>query len=69
MTQKTSPQRVRTSGGRNIIEPLGKIDNQKCTAWRDELQTRTRGTRLASICNSLSPADAFAFLLHVRGGW
>lgn len=69
MTQKTSPHAFADAGGQRIIEPLGKIDEQKFTVWRDELQSRTRGTRLATLCNSLAPADALAFLLHIRGRW
>jgi hypothetical protein len=69
MTQKTYPHAFADAGGWNKIEPLRKIDRQKSTVWLDELQKRSRCTRLAPFCNSLPPADALAFLLHIRGDW
>ena len=67
MTQITSPQAGATAAGQENIGTLERTDEMKCTPWHDELQLRTRGTRLHSYCRLLEPADAFALLLHVRG--
>ncbi len=67
MTQITSPQAGATAAGQENIGTLERTDRMKCTSWHDELQIRTRGTRLYVISRSLETADAFALLLHVRG--
>ena len=68
MNQEKTPMVVPATKGVVFIGPYQKTDNAKCNAWRDELQSRTRGTRFAVICKTLAPADQLAFLLHVRGG-
>ena len=67
MTQITSPQAVAPAAGQKNIGTLERTDEMECTPWHDELQLRTRGTRLHCYCQLLGPAEAFALLLHVRG--
>ena len=62
-----SPHATGIAGGPENIGILERTDSMKCTPWHDELQLRTRGTRLYCYCGLLEPADAFALLLHVRG--
>ena len=68
MTPIKSPHATGIAGGQENIGTLERTDDMQCTPWLDELQLRTRGTRLHCYCRLLEPADAFALLLHVRGG-
>ena len=63
MTQITSPHATGIAGGQENIGTLERTDTTKFTAWRDELQCRTRGTNLHRVASRLPVGAAYGLLL------
>jgi len=63
MTPIKSAHAAGTAERQRIIGTLERTDTTKFTAWRDELQWRTRGTYLHHVASRLPVGAAYGLLL------
>ena len=63
MTPIRSPHATGIAGGQENIGTRERTDTAKFTAWRDELQCRTRGTCLHGVATRLPVGAAYGLLL------
>ena len=63
MTPRKSAHVVSAAERLRIIGTVERTDSAKFTAWRDELQSRTRGTYLHHVASRLPVGAAYGLLL------